>query len=647
MSRVVVSRSRIKSYTPRRSRPILWVAGLAAVLLLVLAIGIRLNGSNSAQAETLPWLSTDGNRIVDEQGNTVILRGVNLERREWLWASGYPSINYELQAIPEVVNNWGANIVLFAFASGPVNRNESGYLAQLDAMVEATEDVGAYALFVYRYAEADTPQPGMPDQAAEDAIATLAARYSGNSNVLYGLQVEPDNHHDAKWIQDLLPRFTSMVDAIRAENPNSLIFVPGTHWGRYIHHAIDNPVPRPNLVYKTHPYDSWGAIQNNYHLDDLNEIYPVFLGEFGTGAYMNQSDVDNLLDWAEEKDISWTAWLFNNEGPPTLLDPNTNRMDFIPSVPYGESVKARLQAFAQAQPPATATPTSPAPTAEPTQSAPTVEPTQPAPTPVPSVDDGPSLPSATVWPTQIDLAEGQIASHLLNGVSHTLKLVSYTIEADNRRVYADIEVTANGQTVSKRLLIGGNAGAVVVNGLRVFPFAWKEADDLSGGLEQAGRQGNLPIANGKDIAFLVSDGATTMFPMENSSPFSDSDEFANGFFQNFLEADGSRAHSGYDRAMIAGDQILAPYDGVIADLATNFSYSYGGQSGLRDGQILFQPDFSNNVNDQGWVFTHMNMDTVTVSEGQFVTAGTPLGDGCSFAGSWTDTTRSHWFQFTL
>ena len=620
MSFAVPFNLRTDQGSPWHVRPILWMAGLAAILLLVLSVGIRLGGTDSAQAETLPWLSTDGGRIVDEHGNTVVLRGVNLERREWLWSVGVDSINYELAAIPEVANNWGANIILFAFASGPINRNDSAYLAQLDQLVEASEDVGAYALLVYRYGEPNSDQPGMPDQAAEDAIARLAARYSDSSNVLYGLQVEPDNHTNADWIPDLLPRFTTMVDAIRAENPQSLIFIPGTQWGRYIHHAIDNPVPRPNLVYKTHAYDSWSSIQNVYRLDELRQLYPVFLGEFGTGSYMNQSDVDNLLDWAEDNDISWTAWLFNNEGAPTLLDPSTNRMDFIPSVPYGESIKTRLQAFAQAQPPATSTPTTPPPTAEPT-----VEPTQPVPTPIPSGDDGTPLPSATVWPTQIDLAEGESANHSLNGVQHSLKLNSYTIESTNRRVYADIQVTANGKTVSKRLLVGGNAGAVVVNGLRVFPFAWKEADDLPGGLEQAGRQGDLPVASGKDVAFLVSDGATTMYPMEGSSPAYDSDEFANGFFQNFLEIDGSRAHSGYDRAMIPGDLVLAPYDGVIADLNTNFTYSYDGQTGLRDGQALFRPYFSGNVNDQGWVFTHLNMDTVTVSEGQWVTAGTPIG----------------------
>ena len=69
---------------------------------------------------------------MNESGETVVLRGVNLENREWLWDIGIDSINYELEAIPEAIKVWGGNVVLLAFASGPVNRGEADYLAQLD-----------------------------------------------------------------------------------------------------------------------------------------------------------------------------------------------------------------------------------------------------------------------------------------------------------------------------------------------------------------------------------------------------------------------------------------------------------------------------------------------------------------------------------
>ncbi len=385
----------------RRPRPLFSLLGILAVLVLVLTVGLRFSGSDSAQAVTLPWLSTSGNRIVDDQGNTVVLRGVNLERREWIWP-GTKSIKFETAAIPEVVNNWGANIILFAFASGPVNRQDADYLGMMDSLVQMTEDEGAYALFVYRYPEPSNFQPGVPDEAAKDALAALAARYSSNSNVLYGLLVEPDNAPEgeaASW-SELKPMFTDMVDAIRANNPNSLIFVPGTFWGRYVAHALTDPIERPNLVYKSHPYDPWTTIQTHpdYRLDEVAAQYPLLLGEFGTGNMMSQSDVDNLLDWAESAGVSWTAWMFNTVGPPTLLEPNTDPYDFIPSAPYGQSVKARLQAAAGQTPP-TATPTSAPPTATATSvPPPTATNVPPAPTSPPPPATSTAVPPTATSP---------------------------------------------------------------------------------------------------------------------------------------------------------------------------------------------------------------------------------------------------------
>ena len=70
-------------------RPLFLLSGLIVVGILLLTLGTHFFGSPaSAQIAPVSWLSTDGNRIVDSQGNTVILRGVNLERREWLWAGG-------------------------------------------------------------------------------------------------------------------------------------------------------------------------------------------------------------------------------------------------------------------------------------------------------------------------------------------------------------------------------------------------------------------------------------------------------------------------------------------------------------------------------------------------------------------------------
>lgn len=297
------------------------------------------------------WLRVAGNKIVNAGGTPVILRGVNIENREWVWNSNQ-SIHFEQRAIPEATapppDGWGANIVLLAVASGPINRRDATYLAKLDQLVALAKSNGAYTLLVYRYSEPNRSQPNMPDQAAEDAMAALAHRYADEPAVLYGLQVEP---HNVGWGQ-LKPRFTSMIDAIRARNPRALIAVPGTQWSRYVHWALTDPIPRENLVYKVNYYDPFSAAETEYKLSQLAAKYPILLGEFGAGSQMGQSDVDRLLDLAEELNLSWAGWLFHEKGCPCMLsDAGT-----FSTTTFGAEIRQRLQTDSvESSPPETVT----------------------------------------------------------------------------------------------------------------------------------------------------------------------------------------------------------------------------------------------------------------------------------------------------
>jgi hypothetical protein len=274
----------------------------------------------------------EGNRIVNESGGTVILRGVNVENREWYWHKTQ-SIAFEERAIPEVTEGWGANLIVLAVASGPINRGEPSYLKALDQMVALAKERNAYTLLVYRYDEPDREQPKMPDMAAERAMGVLAERYADEPAVLYGLQVEPR----VSW-STLKPRFTTMVAWIHKNNPKAVIAVPGTNWGRYVHHALTDPIPGENLIYKSHVYDGWDAISSNYKLPELAQKYPVIVGEFGAGSQSSYNDVSRLLSMMEDNGISWAAWMFNDIACPCLL---SDAGSFRPSE-YGRLVKEFL-----------------------------------------------------------------------------------------------------------------------------------------------------------------------------------------------------------------------------------------------------------------------------------------------------------------
>lgn len=289
----------------------------------------------SPSTSGLPWLKTSGNRILTVGGNSITLRGANVIRDEW--ASG--SMTFVRAAIPEIAKNWKGNFVTHGFASGPVNSGDAGYLARLDEYVSLAEANKIYINLAYYYPTENGTQPNMPDDAAQQALAKLAARYKNKSNVMYQVQVEPSG---VTWAQ-LLPRFNSMVTAIRqASYPNKpLILIPGTNWARDTHWAITNPVTADsgiNIVYTSHPYDPSSYFQQ-YFIDTYNANLPVIITEFGSGTMMSMTDVNTLLSVTRQRNIGWTAWVFDSDGPPVLLK---DRTTMTPTDPYGVAVKNEM-----------------------------------------------------------------------------------------------------------------------------------------------------------------------------------------------------------------------------------------------------------------------------------------------------------------
>ncbi len=282
----------------------------------------------------LPWLATDGNRIVvAETGEDVVLRGANLLRSEWDLR-----MDEERLAISTLAEEWKGNVVVRGFASDPVLAGDAEYLSLLDEHVALAAEHRMYVVFAWRSHGINGPQPHMPDDRAQAALAALAARYHGVSHVMYALQVEPRN---VSW-GELHPRFVRMVDAIRsAASPHEpIVMVPGVKWSRDLSGAIGLPVDRSNVVYKTHPYNDESEFEEQF-LDTYDAGLPVFIGEFGLlpDQDMDMDDVEALLDVAAARELSWAAWAFDPSGGPALI---TDHESMTPTAPYGEVVKAAM-----------------------------------------------------------------------------------------------------------------------------------------------------------------------------------------------------------------------------------------------------------------------------------------------------------------
>lgn len=286
-----------------------------------------------ATSNALPWLITFGNKIVTANTRQeVILRGANSMYSEW-----HNNMDWENRAIPELASNWKGNVLVHGFAADPINENNVSYLSMMDQYVRLTAANHIYLVFSWRSYLQGGDQPTMPDHRITQALVKLAARYKGDSHIIYSLQVEP---HDVTW-EILRPQFETMIDAIRqtAAPYVPLIMVASSDWAGNLNAAISDPVKRPNVVYNTHPYIKAADFQE-YFGNAYDAGLPVFVGEFGPwgGSSMTMIDVTALLDFTKQRHIGWAAWNLDYDTDPLL------NFDLTPTVPFGATVKNEMRA---------------------------------------------------------------------------------------------------------------------------------------------------------------------------------------------------------------------------------------------------------------------------------------------------------------
>ena len=297
---------------------------------------------NGELSHGLPRLVTHGNRIVNSQtGEAKLLRGLNRSGLEYTdpdeegFLSNAGLSHFEVRWL---AGEWKCNIIRL-----PINqdfalrgRGPHGggvYLRDLDRVISWASRYGCYTLIDLQWLDADNPfgpnrqfVPPLPNPDTPRLWQTLARRYCDEPAVLFDILNEP---HDRElldpfplWKPDgtkypaskrrvsmamWQPWARVLIDQVRAEAPEALIFVSGTNWA---YDLRGFPLDRPNLVYSTHVYSNKGT-QWEECFGSLSRTHPVFAGEWGGTEF----EVDwglRLSAYFDELGIGWTVWSWSD-----------------------------------------------------------------------------------------------------------------------------------------------------------------------------------------------------------------------------------------------------------------------------------------------------------------------------------------------
>jgi endoglucanase len=263
--------------------------------------------------------------------------------------------------IEVIVSEWGCNIIRLPFNQDFVLRGRQGrsgdeYRIALDQVIYWASSFGAYTLLDLQWLDADRVYGGsrnyvapLPNLDSIELWTTLARRYKDEPAVLYDLFNEPHDRLDDDTyplnkedgtiyppnlrkvtMKEWQPWASRLTNAIRAENPDALVFIAGTNWA---YDLRGMPMDLANVVYSTHVYRNKGNAWAET-FGKLSESVPVFAGEFGGFDLPDDLNfVRRLMDYMEQLGIGWAAWSWSNA--PLLV------MRYA-ATPFGDLVRQQL-----------------------------------------------------------------------------------------------------------------------------------------------------------------------------------------------------------------------------------------------------------------------------------------------------------------
>ncbi len=296
-------------------------------------------------------IRVDGNRFVDESGRTFVFRGASIADPDKLVREGQwrPELFQELK-------RWGANTVrLPIHPRAWRERGQAEYLKLIDQAVVWANELDLHLIIDWHsigYLASGHYQHPMYVTDRQETLRfwhDITYRYQGiPTTAVYELFNEPTTLQDA-WGESEWAEWKTlneqMIDVIYAVDKDVIPLVAGFNWAYDLTPVRASPIDRPGIAYTSHPYPQKEQPASKQRLFDLwdekwgfaSAKYPMICTELGWvrpdghGAHlpvMNDGSYGpQIIEFMEDRGISWTAWVFDPQWSPTLIDD----WDFTPS----------------------------------------------------------------------------------------------------------------------------------------------------------------------------------------------------------------------------------------------------------------------------------------------------------------------------
>jgi len=301
---------------------------------------------DKSQLKPQAFLKVEKNRIVDESGKTIILRGVNIADPDKLARQK----QWNQKLFTELKQNWGVNVIrLPIHPPAWKSRGKNEYLKLIDEAIIWANQLDVYLIIDWHsigYLPTEQYQHVMYDTTLKDTRdfwRTITFRYQGvPTTAVYELFNEPTTQSNTlgkrNW-KEWKALNEDLIDMIYARDKNVIPLVAGFNWAYDLTYVKRAPIKRPGIAYAIHPYPqkakpevksdenffkawqkTWGFVAKKYPLiaTELGWVQPD-----GYGAHIPVKDDGSygprIVKFMEDRGMSWTVWCFDPEWSPTMI----------------------------------------------------------------------------------------------------------------------------------------------------------------------------------------------------------------------------------------------------------------------------------------------------------------------------------------
>lgn len=287
----------------------------------------------------LSFIRVEGNKFVDENGNRIIFRGVNISDPDKIKRCGH----WEKRHF-EVIKEWGA--IIIRVPVHPVawrQRGKEEYFKLLDQAVVWASELELY-LIIEWHSIGNLKTGLFQHQMYETTIQetcnfwrSIASRYQNVPTVaFYEIFNEPTTYNgqlgEMTWVE-WKEINEEIIRIIFSHDKNVIPLVAGFNWGYDLKPVKEDPIEIEGIGYVAHPYPqkTTEPFEENWERDFgfVADRYPLFATELGFMAAEDPgshvpviSDEEygkKIIQYFKKKGISWTPWCFDPDWPPQLI----------------------------------------------------------------------------------------------------------------------------------------------------------------------------------------------------------------------------------------------------------------------------------------------------------------------------------------